>query len=125
MNSIEKISEAITEWATLAAKSIFPQISIPQNSGIAKMMMFIGVNPATYNIYDELGFLLAPTIRTYLEPQLRKFFNGMSDEEVMKVAMSYIDACERQASERGHVNLFGVELGANTFTRLREILMSK
>ena len=125
MNSVDKISEALTEWATIAAKSIFPRLSIPQNSGIAKMMMLIGVNPATYNIYDELGFLLAPTVKTYLEPQLRKFFGNMPDDEIMKVAMSYIDACERQASECGHVNLFGVELGANAFTRLREILISK
>ena len=125
MDSVTKLSAALTEWAMLAAKSAMPQLVVPADSAIGKMMSFIGVNPATYNIYNELGFLLGPTLKNYIEPQLRKFFDGWSDSEVMDVAMSYVDACERQASEHGHVNLFGVELGANAFTRLREIIKSE
>lgn len=125
MDNVTKISAALTEWAVIAAKSAMPQLVVPTDSAIGRMMSFIGVNPATYNIYNELGFLLGPTLKSYIDPQLRKFFDGMSDEEVMTVAMSYVDACEQHAQEHGHVNLFGVELGANAFTRLREIIKSK
>lgn len=125
MASIDKLGEALTEWAVIAAKSAMPQLVVPTDSAIGRMMSFIGVNPATYNIYNELGFLLGPTLKSYIDPQLRKFFDGMTEQQVMDVAMSYIDACERQANEQGHVNLFGVELGANAFSRLREIIKSK
>jgi hypothetical protein len=56
---------------------------------------------------------------------LAKFFKDMSDEEVMSVAMAYIDACEQHANEQGHVNIFGIELGANAFAGLRDIIKSK
>lgn len=124
MDNVSKLTIALTEWAKIAAKSAMPQLVVTPTSSIGKMMSFIGVNPATYNIYDELGFLLTPTLKSYIEPHLRKFFKGMPEEEIMSVAMSYIDACEQRAVERGHVNIFGVELGANAFTRLREIVNS-
>jgi hypothetical protein len=125
MNSIKTLSAALTEWAMVVVKSGMPQLVVPPDSTIGRMMLFMGVNPATYNIYNELGFLLQPTLKTYIDPMLVKFFKDMSDEEVMSVAMAYIDACEQHANEQGHVNLFGIELGANAFAGLRDIIKSK
>lgn len=125
MNSIKTLSAALTEWVMVVAKSAMPQLVVPVDSTIGRMMSFIGVNPATYNIYAELGFLLQPTLKTYIDPMLAKFFKDMSDEEVMSVAMAYIDACEQHANEQGYVNLFGIELGANAFAGLRDIIKSK
>lgn len=125
MNSIKTLSAALTEWAMVVVKSGMPQLVVPTDSTIGRMMSFMGVNPATYNIYNELGFLLQPTLKTYIDPMLTKFFKDMSDEEIMSVAMAYIDACEQHANEQGYVNLFGIELGANAFAGLRDIIKSK
>lgn len=125
MNSIKTLSAALTEWAMVVVKSGMPQLVVPTDSTIGRMMSFMGVNPATYNIYNELGFLLQPTLKTYIDPMLTKFFKDMSDEEVMSVAMAYVDACEQHANEQGYVNLFGIELGANAFAGLRDIIKSK
>jgi hypothetical protein len=125
MNSIKTLSAALTEWAMVVVKSGMPQLVVPPDSTIGRMMLFMGVNPATYNIYNELGFLLQPTLKTYIDPMLVKFFKDMSDEEVMSVAMAYIDACEQHPNEQGYVNLFGIELGANAFAGLRDIIKSK
>lgn len=85
----------------------------------------LNVDLRTYNIYDELGFLLKPTIKHYIEPMLGKFFNGMDDEQIKELAMSYVEAFSEQARAKGHVNLFGIHLGADAFEGLRDILNEK
>ena len=85
----------------------------------------IGVDLRTYSIYDELGFLLKPTIKHYVEPMLNKFFEGKSDEEVKEFAMAYAEAFREQARDKGYVNLFGIQLGESTFDGLLDILNQK
>lgn len=126
MSSIDKLNEALAEWGMNVAKSVLPQVQIPATSGIGRMMSgFLGIDLSSYNIYNELGFLLKPTLNTMIKPYLHKFFGGMSDEEVERIAMEYAAAFKQQASERGYVNLFGVQLGESAFVGLEEILTSK
>lgn len=125
MSNIIKVSEALTEWLMVVAKSVLPNVQIPPTSGIGGLMQMLNVDLRTYNIYDELGFLLKPTIKHYIEPMLNKFFAGMSDEEVRSMVMSYVEAFQAQAHERGYVNLFGIQLGANAFEGLHDIINEK
>jgi hypothetical protein len=39
--------------------------------------------------------------------------------------MSYADAMLKQAQEKGYVNVFGIQLGANAFEGLKDILEDK
>jgi hypothetical protein len=125
MTSIEKLAEALTEWGMNVAKSVLPNVAIPQQSGIGNLMQMLGVDVRTYNIYDELGFLLKPTMRRLVMPTLNKYLGGMSDAEVEEVAMEYVEAMREKANENGYVNLFGIQVGANAFDGLKEILTDK
>jgi hypothetical protein len=125
MASIEKLGEALTEWGMNVAKSVLPNVAIPQQSGIGSLMQMLGVDVRTYNIYDELGFLLKPTMRRLVMPTLNKYLGGMSDAEVEEVAMEYVEAMREKANENGYVNLFGIQVGANAFDGLKEILTDK
>lgn len=125
MASIDKLSEALTEWGMNVAKSVLPNVKIPPQSGIGSFMQMLGVDIRTYSIYDELGFLLKPTMRRVIQPTLTKYLSGMTDAEVEEMAMEYAEAMREKASERGYINLFGVQVGANAFDGLKEILTDK
>lgn len=125
MTSIDKLSEALNEWAMNVAKSVLPNVKIPPTSSIGGFMAMLGVDVRTYSIYDELGFLLKPTMRRFIQPTLTKYLGGMTDAEVEEVAKEYVEAMRAQAAERGYINLFGVQVGANAFDGLKDILTEK
>lgn len=125
MSNIIKVNEALTEWIMNVAKSVLPNVQIPPMSGIGGLMNMIGVDPRTYNIYDELGFIVKPMIRHYVEPMLNKFFDGKSDEEIKEMAMMFAESFREQAQNKGYVNLFGIQLGTSAFDGLIDILNQK
>ena len=126
MNNADTLIGAVTEWLGKVASSILPKVSIPPQSAIGKMMSgFLGINPSTYNVWNELGFLLNPTIRSFVEQQMRKYLANIPDASIKDMAMTYADALVKQAQEKGAVNIFGVEFGANAFEGLRGILKEK
>ena len=125
MASIDKLGEALTEWGMNVAKSVLPNVKIPQQSGIGSFMAMLGVDVSSYNIYNELGFLLKPTMRRFIQPTLTKYLGGMTDAEVEEMAMEYAEALRTQAMEKGYVNIFGIQVGANAFDGLKDILTTK
>lgn len=126
MKNTDILILAVSEWLGKIASSILPQIKIPSQSAIGKMMQgFFGINPAQYNVWNELGFLLTPTMQSFVEPQLRKYLASVPDESIKDMAMTYADALLKQAQEKGAVNMFGVQLGPNTFEGLKGILNEK
>lgn len=126
MSNKDTLIVAVSEWLGNIASSVMPQVSIPPQSAIGRMMSgFLGINPANYNIWRELGFLINPTILTFVEPQMRKYMDAIPDDKIEEVAMTYADALLTQAREKGSVNVFGVELGANAFEGLKGILESR
>lgn len=123
---IDRLTDALAEWGMNIAKSVLPNVQIPANSAVGRAMNgFFGIDLATYNIYNELGFLLLPTMRAVVKPALRKYLSGMSDAEIKELAMSYAEALRQQASQNGYVNVFGVQLGADAFDGLHDILTRK
>ena len=125
MASIDKLGEALSEWGLNVAKSVLPNVKIPPQSGIGSFMQMLGVDINSYNIYNELGFLLKPTMRRFIQPTLARYLNGMSDAEVEEMAMEYAEAMREKANEKGYVNLFGIQVGANAFDGLKDILTTK
>lgn len=126
MTNIDKVGIALSEWGFNVAKSVLPSIGIPAESAIGKFMYgILGVNPATYNLWNELGFLAEPMIQTMVTPMVGKFMQGIPDEQVKEIAMKFADAFVKQAQEKGAINLFGLEMGQNAFEDLKVILTSK
>jgi hypothetical protein len=125
MTSIDKLAEALTEWGMNVAKSVLPNVKITPQSGIGSFMQMLGIDPISYNIYNELGFLLKPTMRRFIQPTLAKYLGGMSDAEVEEVALEYAEAMREKANEKGYINLFGIQVGANAFDGLKDILTDK
>jgi len=126
MSSIDKVSLALSEWGFNVAKSVLPQINIPAESAIGKFMYgILGVNPASYNVWNELGFLAEPMIQTMVTPLVGRYMQGIPDEQVKDIALKFADAFVTQAQQKGSVNLFGVEMGENAFADLKAILTSK
>lgn len=125
MASVDKLSEALTEWGMNVAKSVLPNVKIPPQSGIGSFMAMLGVDVSSYNIYNELGFLLKPTMRRFIQPTLTKYLGGMTDAEVEEMALEYAEALRTQAMEKGYVNIFGIQVGANAFDGLKDILTTK
>lgn len=123
MTNIDKISNALGEWGFKVASSVLPKVSVPIESAIGKFMFgILGVDPRTYNIWSELGFLAEPMIQSYISPMVGKFFNGMSDEQAENIAYKFVDSFIGRAEEKGYVNMFGVQLGKDAFDDLRAIL---
>ena len=126
MTSIDKVSVALSEWVFNVAKSVLPKVGIPAESAVGKFMYgILGVNPATYNVWNELGFLAEPMIQTMVTPMVGRYLQGIPDEQVQDVVMKFADAFVKQAQEKGSVNLFGLQMGENAFTDLKAILASK
>lgn len=126
MSNIDKVSAALSEWLFNVAASILPKVKIPNESPIGKFMYgILGVEPSSYNIWKELGFLAEPTIQVMLSPILTKFLGAIPDEQIKDVAQKYADAFLSRAQEKGGVNIFGVQLGPKAFEGLKEILASK
>ena len=126
MTNIDKIGSAVSQWAFKVAKSVLPNVGIPQESAIGKFMYgILGVNPATYNVWNELGFLAEPLIQTIVTPMVGKYLSGIPDDQIQEIAMKFADAFVSQAQEKGSVNLFGIEIGPNAFMDLKSILSSK
>lgn len=126
MSNIDKVSAALSEWIFNVAASILPKVKIPSESPIGKFMYgIIGVDPSSYNIWKELGFLTEPTIQVMLSPVLTKFLGAVPDDQIKEIAEKYVDAFLLRAQEKGGVNVFGVQLGPKAFEGLKEILASK
>jgi hypothetical protein len=125
MASVDKLGEALTEWGMNVAKSVLPNVKIPPHSGIGGFMAMLGVDTRTYNIYDELGFLIKPTMRRLIQPTLNKYLGGMTDAEVEEMAMEYIETMRQEAMNKGYINLFGMQVGSNAFEGLHEIVTAK
>ena len=126
MSNIDKVSAALSEWLFNVAASILPKVKIPNESPIGKFMYgIIGVDPSSYNIWKELGFLAEPTIQVMLSPVLTKFLGAVPDDQIKEIAEKYVDAFLSRAQEKGGVNVFGVQLGPKAFEGLKEILASK
>jgi hypothetical protein len=116
----------MSEWGFNVAKSVLPKINIPAESAIGKFMYgILGVNPASYNVWSELGFLAEPMIQSLVSPMVGRLMKGIPEEQVKDIAMKFADAFVKQAREKGSVNLFGLEMGENAFADLRAILDSK
>ena len=125
MTNLDKISLALSEWAFNVAKTALPQVRIPANSTLGHLMGLIGGDPASYNIWNELGFLAEPLIETAVTPAVRKMLGGIPDELLPDLATKYVDAFVARAQEKGSVNLFGLELGPKAFEGLKSILAAK
>ena len=126
MSNIDKVSAALSEWLFNVAASILPIFKIPSESPIGKFMYgILGVNPSSYNIWKELGFLAEPTIQVMVAPMVTKMLGAVPDDQIKDIAEKYVDALISHAQDKGSVNVFGIELGANAFEGLKDILASK
>lgn len=126
MTNIDKVSVALSEWAFNIAKSVLPKFAIPKESAVGKFMYgILGVNPASYNIWNELGFLAEPMIQSVVTPMVGRYLQGMPEEQIKDIAMKFADSFIKRAREKGSVNLFGLEMGENAFADLKAILASK
>lgn len=119
----DKVSKALGAWGFDVAKAVLPSFRIPQGSAIGNMMQgFLGINPASYNVWDELGFLAEPLIQSFASPMVNRLLAGMSEEQAQDVVDKFLDAFIRQAKEKGEVNVFGIALEAKDFESLKELL---
>ena len=126
MSNIDKVSEALSECLFNVASSILPKFKIASESPIGKFMYgILGVNPSSYNIWKELGFLAESTIQVMVAPMVTKMLGAVPDDQIKDIAEKYVDALISHAQDKGSVNVFGIELGANAFEGLKDILASK
>ena len=123
---VNKVSNALAEWGYKVASSFLPAYRIPEGSAIGNIMQgFFGMNPASYNVWKELGFLAEPLLQSLVTPAVNRMLAGMTDEQVQDVVFKFVDSFIEQAREKGSVNLFGIELKEDAFVGLREILAEK
>ena len=120
-----KLVEAVAEWLTRIAYSVLPQVQVPPTSGIGKFMSMIGVDVAKYNVWNELGFLLTPTIKSFVTPTMAKYLDVIPDEKIPEVAEEYVNAMIARAKETEYINIFGIQVGQNAFEDLKNIIQSK
>lgn len=126
MTDIDKIVSALSEWLMKVLSSALPKVQVSPTSGIGRVMSgFFGIAPEKYNVWEELVFLAKPTIERFVAPSLHRYLSALPESELRTAANAYADALVAQAKEKGHINLFGVKLGANAFEGLKELLNEK
>jgi hypothetical protein len=126
MANIDKVSEAVAEWGFNVASAILPNVTISPNSTIGMIMQSVlHINPLNYSVWNELGFLVQPMLKTVITPTLNRYLSGMTDEQVKDMAMQFADAFVEQARTKGSVNLFGLDVGPKSFEGLKTILTAK
>ena len=114
---------ALGMWGFDIAKSILPTYRIPQGSTIGNMMQgFLGINPASYNVWDELGFLAEPLIQSVVSPMVNKAMAGMSEEQAKDIMEKFMDSFIEQAKKKGSVNVFGIGIEQAEFESLKGML---
>lgn len=123
MTISDKVSKALGAWGFDIAKAILPAYRIPQGSAIGNMMQgFLGINPASYNVWDELGFLAEPLIQSVVSPMVNRALGGMSDEQAKDVVEKFMEAFAEQAKKKGGVNVFGIVVDTKDIEKLRALL---
>jgi hypothetical protein len=123
MNNIDKLSNIITEWLSNIMASVLPKVSISPTSGIGKVMNgLLGIDLSTYNVWNELGFLATPVINAFSKPMLQQYLSLIPDEQIKDVALNMVNAMVEQANMKGHINIFGVEVGRNAFEDLKRMV---
>lgn len=123
MNNIDKLNNIITEWLSNIMASVLPKVSISPSSGIGKVMNgLLGIDLSTYNIWNELGFLATPVINAFSKPMLQQYLSLIPDEQIKDVALNMVNAMVEQANMKGHINIFGVEVGRNAFEDLKRMV---
>ena len=125
MTNIDKVSLAVSEWTFNVAKAFLPSFKIPIGGKLGGFMQIIGADPATYNVWNELGFLAEPLIQSVVSPTINRMLSGIPDEQVPELAMKFVDSFIQRAEEKESVNLFGLEITKPTFVKLKELLESK
>jgi hypothetical protein len=125
MTNLDKTSVALSEWGFGVVKALLPQLKIPVGGKLGGLMQLIGADPATYNIWNELGFLAEPLMQAVVRPAVYKMLSVIPDEQVPDIAMKFVDSFIKRTEEKGSVNLFGLELGQGTFVKLKEIMENK
>lgn len=121
--TIQQLSKILAEWLSNILASILPQVTIPPTSGIGKVMSgFFGIDLATYNVWNELGFLATPILNNLTEPMLQQYLSFVPQEGIKTTATDMVKAMIAEAERKGHVNLFGVEIGRNAFDDLLRML---
>ena len=123
MNNIDKLSNIIAEWLSNIMASVLPRVSISPTSGIGKVMNgLLGIDLSTYNVWNELGFLATPVFNALSKPMLQQYLSLIPDEQIKDVALNMVNAMVEQANMKGHINIFGVEVGRNAFEDLKRMV---
>lgn len=123
---VEKTIEAVCEWLMNVGASVLPSVHIPPQSGIGRLMAgAFGIDLSSYNVWNELGFLLAPTVKTMVAPKLGELLSNLPEEGYNEAVMSIVDSAIEQAHAKGYINVFGIQLGENAFVGLKDILSDK
>ena len=121
--TIQQLSKVLAEWLSKVIASVLPSIKIQPTSGIGKVMNgFFGIDLATYNVWNELGFLATPILNNLTEPMLQQYLSFVPQESIKTTATDMVKAMIAEADRKGHVNLFGVEIGRNAFDDLLRML---
>lgn len=123
MNNIDKLSNIIAEWLSNIMASVLPRVSISPTSGIGKVMNgLLGIDLSTYNVWNELGFLATPVVSALSKPMLQQYLSLIPEEQIKDVALNMVNAMVEQANMKGHINIFGVEIGRNAFEDLKRMV---
>jgi hypothetical protein len=123
MNNIDKLSNIIAEWLSNIMASVLPKVSISPTSGIGKVMNgLLGIDLSTYNVWNELGFIATPVINAFSKPMLQQYLSLIPEEQIKDVALNMVNAMVEQANMKGHINIFGVEVGRNAFEDLKRMV---
>ena len=123
---VEKTIEAVNQWLLNVGASALPQMKVSPQSGIGRLMAGVfGIDLASYNVWNELGFLLAPTIKSVIAPKLNSLLSNIPEEGYNEAVISIVDSAIAKAHADGYVNIFGIQLGENAFVGLKEILLQK
>lgn len=120
MSNSELLAVAVRNWLTPIVKTVGGSIKIPATKGIGKFVTsYFGIDLSTYNILNELDFIIEPTLDYVIKPQISKLSKIVPDDKIPEMVNSYLESAITKAKAKGSVNIFGFEFEASAFQNLK------
>lgn len=121
--TIDSVTAVLCRWLMNVAESVLPSVRVSPTGSVGRVLSgFFGIDLQSYSVWDELGFLAEPTIRSFVAPRVSGWLAAIPAERLGDTVNAYVDALVERAESNKSVNVFGVRIGANAFRDLKRML---
>lgn len=107
-SNAEILTAVITHWVSPMSEAVANSVLGTKLMGVNEWAKKYFPLPVNYNVTQELGFLLRPTVNAMLGPAISRVLqsSGIEDSDIPKYAHELAKSMRNEANEKGVVTVF-------------------